>query len=167
MAQNSMEAYHGTTVTKAERIVNEKKFHHSEADHDWLGSGVYFFAHRFHAEQWTYKKTGISRCKVVTVQLEYDDQESLDLDDPAQLLAVNREIEQLGDKIKDKLALINTEKTGKWEKWCLVCNIYRDLHPEIGVTFYTFSRRETEPSGFRLNEKQICVSHDNIIKDIR
>lgn len=34
--------YHGTTLTAAKKIVDEKNFTLSTNEHDWLGYGAYF-----------------------------------------------------------------------------------------------------------------------------
>lgn len=163
MAQNKKSVYHGTSFEAAASIRKERRFRPSEEDDDWLGSGVYFFRYRGHARSWTK-----GRGDVVTATLEYDDQELLDLDDPDQWEKLNRVMETVMGFLtgEGKIRLRSKNETRK--RWCLSCNIYRDLHPEIGVISYTFPRRNPPPgpSGFPSNARQICVSKQELITDI-
>ena len=171
IVNNRIEAYHGTSVENAARIQAGQYFKHSKSDHEWLGHGIYFFAYRTHAEQWIKEVKKLRAGKIVTVQLEYTDRELLDLDDPAQLQALNAEVKRVYTKVQDVISVPQEGNKKKQleaqrKRWCFVCNLYRDLHPEIGIIFYTFSGNCIEPSLFRANQKQICVSQDHIIKEI-
>lgn len=162
MADNKMTAYHGTSFEAAANIRKEQHFHKSEEDDDWLGSGVYFFPYPGLARRWTKGKGD-----VLAAVLEYDDRELLDLDDPDQLEAVNRAMGKLMKTLtsQGRIRLVAVDKPQK--RWCLSCNTYRDLHPEIGVISYTFPRNNpTGPSGFSGNARQICVAKDELITNI-
>lgn len=162
MAQNKQTAYHGTSVAAAANIRKEQHFRESEKDNEWLGSGVYFFAHRVLAQRWTKGKGD-----VLTVALEYDDRELLDLDDQEQLDALNQMMETLNERLQDQIKIKPGDKAGDARFWCFSCNMYRDLHPEVGITSYTFSRdNPIGPSRFPSNARQICVSNHRIITSI-
>jgi len=166
MAQNKEKAYHGTSAAAADNIRKEQKFRESRADSEWLGWGVYFFAYEEHARRWINTR-GLRPGTVLTVQLEYEDQERLDLDDPEQLEAMNREIERVNQILKNKIVIKPGEVHENWKRWCFSCNMYRKLHPEIGVISYTFPQsKKPGASYFRSNEKQICVSKHDIITEI-
>lgn len=166
MAQNKKTVYHGTSVEAADNIRKEKHFRESKANNEWLGQGVYFFAYEQHAQRWIrYRK--LNPGAVLTVKLEYEDQELLDLDDPAQLEAVNHEMERIDQILKNKIAVDSRKLHGNWKRWCFSCNMYRELHPEIGMISYTFP--QSKPPGasyFSYNERQICVSKHDIITEI-
>lgn len=162
MAENKMTAYHGTSAAAAASIRKEQHFRESEEDNEWLGSGVYFFRYKGHAREWT-KGMG----DVLTATLEFDDREFLDLDDPDQREALNREMEGLAD-VLTRGGVIRPGKNEMRKRWCLSCNLYRKLHPEIGIISYTFPRHNPPPglSGFSSNANQICVSRHEIITNI-
>lgn len=166
MAQNKKTVYHGTSVTAAANIRKEHHFRESRTDNEWLGWGVYFFAYEQHAQRWI-KNRGLSPGTVLTVQLEYRDEELLDLDDPDQLEALNHEIESLNRILKDKIVIKPGEVHENWKHWCFSCNMYRKFHPEIGMISYTFPQRKNPgASHFPCNERQICVSKHDMITEI-
>lgn len=162
MAQNKQTAYHGTSVAAAVNIRKEQHFRESEKDNEWLGRGVYFFPYRGLAQSWTKGKGD-----VLTATLEYDDRELLDLDEPDQLAALNRMMKKLNKRLLDQIKIKPGDKVKDARFWCFSCNIYRELHPEVGVTSYTFSRNNPlGPSRFPSNARQICVSNHRIITSI-
>lgn len=165
MAQNTIDAYHGTTAAAAQAIRHEKCFHASVNDNEWLGHGVYFFRYRLHAESWI-RKRRLNPGEVLTVRLEYDDREMLDLDDPAQLNALNREMKHLEEMIGDSIRLGTLRGDELHKRWCLGCNLYRYLHEEIGIISYTFPQSKIGAAQFRGNERQLCVSRQELITGI-
>lgn len=170
MANNKIIAYHGTSDINAHTIRAEQHFHESRQPIEWLGWGIYFFPYKLHAERWAknrWRRHGV----VLTVQLEYDDGQMLDLDDPLQLEMVNDELADLENVIRKEVRLSTEamDKPDQWKYWCFGCNLYRKLHPEIGITSYTFSpynRNKIGASQFRANQKQLCVSKHEIITKI-
>lgn len=159
--------YHGTSGASAESIRREQHFYESRKDNEWLGYGVYFFFYQRHAEFWI-EKRHLRQGTVLTVQLQYGGEEMLDLDNPADLNALNQEMERLNQIIKPYIRLGSLDKQDLWKLWCLGCNLYRRLHPEIGIISYTFpqSKKKAGASGFYPNEKQLCVSRHEIIAEI-
>ncbi len=167
--------YHGTTQEAAEHIIAEHNFIDSNKNNEWLGSGVYFFEYRLHAEWWI----SVGRLKwqetsILKAELNYTKDQELDLDDPAQLNELDRIVQEYvkllcgkkdGKKIAAKL-LGNTSP----EKWAFACNTVRKLQPNIGIILYTFP---TNPnlklgvSGFRQTQRQMCVSNHAIIGTIQ
>lgn len=166
MAQNKKTVYHGTSASAADNIRKEQHFRESKANNEWLGQGVYFFAYERHAQRWI-RYRNLSPGTVLAVQLEYEDQELLDLDDPAQLEAVNHEMERLDEILKNKITIVSGKLHENWKRWCFSCNMYRKFHPEIGMISYTFPQSKTHgASYFPYNERQICVSKHHIITEI-
>lgn len=167
MAKNRLKVYHGTSGAAAENIRCEQHFRESRKDNEWLGHGVYFFSYQRHAEFWIVNR-GLKQGTVLTVQLQFDNEALLDLDNPADLNALNQEMDRLNQIIEPHIRLDHLDKEDLWKLWCLGCNLYRKLHPEIGIISYTFpqSKKKTGISGFCSNERQLCVSKHEIIVEI-
>jgi hypothetical protein len=165
VAQNKITGYHGTSAAAADCIRREQHFRESTNDDEWLGSGVYFFFYRRHAENWIIRRK-LKQGTVLTVQLQYDDDAMLDLDDPNQMQSLNHEMESLNKLINDSISVQWPEKDALHKRWCFGCNLYRQLHPEIGIISYTFPQKKTGVSNFHFNERQLCVSQSEIIADI-
>lgn len=161
-------AYHGTTKCSAQDIIKTQKFKHSQKDSEWLGSGVYFFAYKYPAFQWALNMAANKKTTpaVLSVDLQYDCTNLLDLDDQQTLRQFNYFIKKCL-KRGDKLIQIDFDTLEKHKKWCFCCNLYRRFYPEIRVISYTFSGYTNETTLFQTNQKQICVSDDTIITSIR
>lgn len=51
------DAYHGTSLETARRIIREGRFKLSKGSHQFLGDGIYFYeSSRWHAEKWASKR---------------------------------------------------------------------------------------------------------------
>lgn len=162
--------YHGTTLSNAENILSENRFVPSNKKNEWLGTGVYFFAYLGHAKWWIeasrYKEK--ETC-ILKAGLEYSDEQLLDLDDPEVLSEVEEVI---------KTAIGITNKRGAYKgavdvdgnqhmKWNFVCNLYRQINTDIGITMYTFpTKKMFDFIGYKQTQRQICVSDPSIIKSI-
>lgn len=167
MGKNKILVYHGTSTEAAGRIRKERLFRESRKDIEWLGKGAYFFAFKKDAEDWTMKmKYRLKDGVVLTVQLEYEDQEMLDLDDSAQLIALDQELQKLEKRIFNNCTTKFSGGVGQKRRWCLACNLYRKLHPEIAITSYTFHQGVSDISGFQFNQRQLCVSKQKSITEI-
>lgn len=161
MAEYRISAYHGTSLSAAKAIREEQHFNESSNDTEWLGCGVYFFAYKESAELWIKRqRKRLFPGTVITVQLEYDGKDMLDLDDPAQLANLNSELKKVQDRMEK---ILSAPITDRYKRWCLGCNWYTKLHPEVGIISYTFHRPVDGVSGFQPNEKQLCVKHHEII----
>lgn len=162
-------AYHGTTRSSAENILRTKKFHESTKETEWLGHGTYFFQYKAHAIRWAdyeaRKDRNVGQSpKVIAVDLAYSDDQVLDLDDPEDLSALDRFVREALSSIPDNFCA-NLEVDRK-KKMCFSCNLFRKVHENIGITFYTFPRsfRNAEPNYcFQENQRQICVNNQDII----
>lgn len=159
--------YHGTTKEAAENIVATQEIWDSQKNDEWLGTGAYFFSYLHHAHDWIRKKYK-SKGLVVKAELEFDEENLLDLNDPEQRIIAAIEVGELyriaGREIR---ADFPTERKELWRKWCFVCNAYRELHPEICVITYTFPQKTFSPVlGFYDNEQQWCVSDHDLIKSL-
>lgn len=173
-----MIGYHGTIEKHADAIVEEQSFFHSAKDIEWLGSGVYFFAHEYHAKKWAKqesRKRWNRDCSaiVLAADLKYDKAELLDLDDPQSLLDINMLLEELTARVPSCKAnwekCINAPKKAKERQWCFACNLYRDINSRIAVTSFTFDywNKDLQNSVYDYRQKQICVSKDQNITNIR
>lgn len=170
MYKKKIVGYHGTTRKNAEKIEKEQHFEESSRNSDWLGQGVYFFAYKAHADWWTtHSRYAEIETRILSANLEYTEEEMLDLDDPESLKI-------LDEIVKAAIAISNmsTNPTGaildtKQKKWCFACNLIRNLHSEIGIIVHTFrdsKERVYKNCEFYGNQRQICVSRPSIIKEI-
>lgn len=164
MAENKITAYHGTSSSAADSIRKQQHFNESANDTEWLGCGIYFFAYSESAKLWIERQRArLYPGEVITVELVYNDEDMLDLDDPAQLAALNSELKKVQDRMEPFLSATIGDR---YKRWCLGCNWYSKLHPEIGIVSYTFHRQADALSRFQSNEKQLCVKKHEIIKRI-
>lgn len=168
MEKRKIYGYHGTTQDKADVIVRAQTFLDSSKDNEWLGAGVYFFAYLGHAKWWVAaKRYRGTETSILKSCLEYTDEQLLDLDDPEQLKKVN---EVVGEavRIANESGLttpsVNLKEVSESQKWNFVCNTFRSICPEIGITMYTFMTKSYfDTIGYRQTQRQICVSDHSII----
>lgn len=165
--------YHGTLDIRANAIISQNHFIPSSKDTEWLGEGVYFFAHKQHAIDWATREAkkpqnaGEKSC-VLSADLNYADSEWLDLDNPAQLQMLNDFVlaykERMGTSSIAPSVDLTTHK--KYLQWCFVCNLYRRLNPAIRLTSYTFHFKKTF-IGLWQNQLQFCVNDSTVISNIK
>lgn len=167
MADNNIIGYHGTSKTNAQLILRDGEFRFSNSDKEWLGKGVYFFQHSFHAKEWAVDHSGApqNETAVLSALLSFDNNQILDLDDPAQLNLLNEFVCKCLSKGSGYI-VGNLNTTDKWKKWCFECNLYRRFFTDIVVIAYTFHKRINE-TGYCINQRQICVSDNSVISNIQ
>lgn len=164
--------YHGTTDVSAKKIIDQQYFRPSTKDIEWLGSGVYFFAYKRHAQEWAdrevAKPKNVGKLAIVlSAQLTYEKEQLLDLDDPEQLQQVNDLFLAVAEKAD---AVPNSPKADLRgrdlkKRWCLLCNTYRRINRKIAITSYTFFQTKI-PNGFSYTQRQMCVNNPTIISEI-
>ena len=164
---NSLIGYHGTTQENANKILEEKHFKESTKDNEWLGRGVYFFTFRYWAEWWVRIKK-FENVAILKVNLEYTDEQLLDLDNPEQLITLDKIMQNVVKQstlVKD----IDFKTLKNTEVWCFACNFIKQLYPNIGIIAYTFQRNQDWHSYIKLcsNQRQVCVSNPEIITKIQ
>lgn len=165
--------YHGTLDIKANAIIEQNYFIPSSKDTEWLGEGVYFFAHKQHAIDWANREAskprniGKASC-VLSVDLDYEPSDLLDLDDPEQLQMLNDFVSASMEKLKSSKSapVVNLSSAAKHQRWCFACNSYRRLNSSIKLTSYTFHFGMTL-LGLHQNQRQICVNNPTVISNIR
>lgn len=172
MEIRQINGYHGTTRVNADNIIAEQHFNESNRDYEWLGTGVYFFAYRWHAEWWiTHPRYNGKDTAILVADLQYTDDQHLDLDDPAILESVNKIVrEAISIAKKSGKHLGNVDFSGqKYDRrWNFSCNLMREMNPKLGIITYTFDPGcRPGVSGYTQNQKQICVSEHTIIRNIR
>lgn len=167
MATMKQTVYHGTTEKAAQDIVKTQEIWDSEKNNEWLGKGAYFFPYFEHALYWIKRQELLPGC-VVDAELEFAADSLLDLDDPAQMRQMNEELKEFYERTGQHISIhLPKEKKELWKIWCLGCNTYRKLHKEIGIISYTFPQKKYSlVSGYRGNERQICVSNHKLIKKL-
>ena len=168
MEKNRLTGYHGTTLSAAESILSEKRFYISNTNHEWLGEGVYFFEDRRHAIGWANiqtKKKKETTAAVLAVDLIYEAEEFFDIDIPDNVLIMSRYYE---DSIQEGMFSNGAPQFQTPEELkCFVSNLYKEAHPNIKVLAYTFDSTQYTGIGFAIKQRQICVSDDGVIKNIR
>lgn len=174
MEIRQIKGYHGTTRINAEKIVKEQRFVESNRNTEWLGKGVYFFAYIAHAKWWTtHGRYSKQTTAVLDADLKYMDEQILDLDDPDVLDFVNEFVADLV-KAAESAGILDVGKVdlrgrcNDYKRWNFVCNAVKETIPEIGIISYTFRPNcPVGQSGYAQNQKQLCVSDHDIIREIR
>lgn len=172
--QYAITGYHGTTMSSAEKIFSTKVFYDSEKKSEWLGKGTYFFAYKCDAVDWAKKEVqkpenSGQKGAVLSARLEFDDEQLLDLDDSSALEQMHETLKSVGCIVGKHISADCSKLTGPdlWKQWYFNCEIYKKTHPEIGIITYTFRfPNKFDERWFGKNQKQICVSKHEIIKDI-
>lgn len=165
---NTLSGYHGTTQENANKILEQQYFKESTKENEWLGKGVYFFAFKDSAKWWIqadrYKNQDTAILKAV---LKYENEQFLELDDPAQLKKINEYMKYIASQNKVVRDLY-LEQQDKAKVWCFVCNLIKRIEPNIGMIAYTFQRKDCySHTKLYSNHRQICVSKQEIITDIQ
>ena len=162
--------YHGTTKENAEKILSEQRFYDSRKNNEWLGTGVYFFTYRKHAEWWvSTPRYNDKETRLLQAHLEYIPEQLVDLDDPTQLASLENMAKRVATRINasDKNIIADCRTVGNAKRWCWACNLLKKLCPKIGIIIYTFPQPYINyVSGFYSNQRQICVSNHSIIKSV-
>lgn len=170
---NTLIGYHGTTEANAINILREQHFNPSSKENEWLGSGVYFFAYKYHADWWTHsKRYRTEPTCILRATLVYNDNQLLDLDNPKQLKDLNEYVKTAVECMNSSHLGVDADisKYNMFQMFNFSCNLYKELCPEIGIIIYTFpAARSSKPgiSGYTGNQRQICVSQESIIQDIQ
>lgn len=164
---NCIHGYHGTTQLNAEQILKSNIFIESRKNNEWLGTGVYFFQYKNHAQWWiSHNRFKGKDTRILKAKLEFEDSQLLDLDDPKKLEDLEAIVKHMVD-IANSAGDDTSAKFTDQQKWCFACNAYRALNPEIGIIIYTFHTSKLyKNSNFKENQRQICVSHSPIITKI-
>lgn len=174
MALISNTVYHGTTKKNAENILRTKRFYDSTKPTEWLGFGAYFFQYKKHAEVWTkHSRYRGLETQVLRVELKYQKDQLLDLDDPVDFDSLKTIVERCVSRFNKEDGSVTTEEEqleALHRRWCFACNLIRTLDKKIGIIAYTFPMTayyEFEKEYFTQNQRQFCVSKHEIIHNIR
>lgn len=169
-----MEGYHGTIKSYADSILFSQKFKKSEKANEWLGYGIYFYAHYEEAVWWANNQS--RRYKelpaILRVSIECKSSEFFDLDIFDNALAISNTFERFIRKLKQEGTVgIDFESKQLDEQWCFAVELYKETHPEIKLIAYTFDapmsrKRKHKRPIFIPRQKQYCVISHDIIKSI-
>lgn len=162
-------AYHGTLEKNIDSIC-AKGFIQSSKKTEWLGSGVYFFERKKHAEYWARAEAKKNHnCKhipaIIYVQIKTEDDEYFDLD-------LKKNHETLQSFFNEFCANLGSGRPcfkDKDELRCFVCNLYKRSFPSIKVFAYTFVCIKDNSMGFSYVDyrKQYCVTHTPCIRIVK
>lgn len=131
---------------------------------------MYFFAYLAHAEWWvTHERYKNRKTAILQAQLTYTDEQLLDLDDPEEIRKINLIFQEAVSKRDHREPFFMIENPKKEQKQCFACNLIRKICPEIGIIVHTFPKDidHNKISLYRGNERQMCVSKQSIISDIK
>jgi len=178
--------FHGLDKSIALDILNQKtEFKHSNNDHDWLGSGVYFWENNYErAKQYAIEdmkrgKTKIKEPFVLGTILDLGN--CLDLLDQKNLDLLKIAYEELKENLKSQgLPLPTNSSFGKndfdFKKRELDCAVIRYAHilaEEAGIYFdsvraaFIEGEEIYENAGFKIqNHIQLAIINPNCIKGI-
>ena len=172
MCKKKITGYHGTTRENAEIIVSSQHIIESDRNNDWLGRGVYFFAYKEHAFWWiSHTRYTGQETRILSSDLEYNDEQILDLDDPKELETLDSLMKAAitASNLSDNPTAANLDT--KQKRWCFACNLIKNLQPQIGIIVHTFrdsgKRVQYKYSEFYGSQRQICVSNPVIITNIQ
>lgn len=161
--------YHGLPREYVAGSISSQTIHESTKNNEWLGRGVYFFQYLDHAKWWiTHERYKGRETAILQAQLTYSDEQLLDLDNPSERKSLDdffRSVLSQPELLHDKLSL--PDNPTMKQKWCFACNFIRLLKPEIGIIIYTFPRPQEKSNLYPSNQRQICVSQNSIISDIK
>lgn len=158
--------YHGTTETSARSILEQKEFHVSHGDKEWLGSGIYFYEKFSDAFAWEPLSDGSESVlrAVLHAVVNVPDEAYLDIDSPEGEKIWMDIIDYICDTMRIRL-------TGTiQQKQCAVCNILWDINPELQVLEGSFG---TPPSRIatlidkRRRRREFCCRSNDSIKAIQ
>lgn len=171
MSKIEIYGYHGTIQHFADQIVAKQDFIDSDKDNEWLGTGVYFFAYKAHADWWIKaRRFRHQETCVLKAELSFAKDQLLDLDDPEMLEFANSVLKAAVKRTNEEgnlLISVSLDDLPADKRFNMACNIVRELFPEYGITMYTFTPNcKPGITGFRLTQKQICVSDHSIIGKI-
>ena len=160
--------YHGTTDQRVKGIL-KSGFYESRKKTEWLGHGIYFFKYQADADWWA--QLQIKRVEnagqnpvVLVTTISYTPDQLLDLDDWDQLKYFSeffRKALKIAEKEFSLEVMLRKEEK---KTWCAACNLFREAHPDIVVTAYTFQRfHDYNNLVYSPNQRQVCVSDRGII----
>lgn len=169
MAKNKLIGYHGTTLSKAEKIIRERFFIKSTKDTEWLGEGIYFFPDIANAIWWAKNasKRFNGRPAVLLVELWYEDYQMLDLDKPRDLRKMIYDFKDFLQGLAKEGEMIPDFSDSLPKLWCFSCNTYKARHPQIKLIAYTFENPQETCTGFKYKQRQFCSTDNSIISHIR
>lgn len=136
--------YHGTSLTSAQSIINEKAFHISTGDKEWLGNGIYFYFGINDALEWKEAEA------IIHTIINVDEDEFLDLD----TTEGKRIIRRVKELLKNKYSLtFSKEDKAVQNNQCAVMKTIWEINDSISVMAASFPK---EPSLIRtlLDERE-------------
>ena len=166
---NQTKGYHGTIQPYADSILSSKKFEISSKPNEWLGYGVYFFLHYEEADWWAKGQASrlFSKKAILMAELEYKDENFLNLDLFQNARDVNRTFKQFLETLKAE-GMVAPAFRSKGESRCFAIELYKSKHPEVKVIAYTFDApgKISPKDVFIPRQLQYCVVDDSVIKSI-
>lgn len=177
--------YHGTEKKRGEKILSEQKMPVSISDErkqHWLGDGVYLYREKFYAFRWIllmYEKRNekdneeeelLKKYSILDVEIEYNTERIFNLDNPEHCV-VFKETEK---KMKEKGAFSEKLKSMEYTDGVIINIMFKNMkygenYDAVEATFpiFDFDMPLGRSRVKSLNEYQLCVKNNRIIKKIR
>lgn len=151
--------YHGTSLENGYKIIEERRFHISNGEKEWLGNGIYFYYSLDDAYQWR------DSCAIIHSVIKVNDDEYLDMDSDVGAEIYNGII----DVITSTQSKSICSNASPQNNQCAVMKMIWQLHPNIKVISASFA---TEPTKIRTlldkrpKRKEFCVRNNDCIKHV-
>jgi hypothetical protein len=165
-------AFHGTTVSEAERLVDGQSFRPSSKSYEWLGTGVYFWEYASKQAWWWAKE--VKKYKepaVVGAMIRLGN--CLDLLDPENVRSLRRTYDAILPTWRAQNATIPRNVLAKKGMDCAIVNyVYADsdttatkIETSRGVFVPTKSAKRVWPGSWIYDEAhiQVCVREQSNI----
>lgn len=165
MADNNIKVYHGTVQKFAKKILQDKAFRFSIKKNEWLGTGIYFYPDEHNAVWWSREqaKHYSDVPAIISANLQFDDNQFLDLDDFYQLKNFSEWCQQYFATLND---VIDFNMNDKHLLWCYCTNAYKRRHENVALIGYTFDQYEDIYTLFCFRQKQLCATDNSIVSNI-
>lgn len=178
--------YHGTEKKRGDRMLALQKMNASVSDdrrQHWLGDGIYLYREMFYAFRWIelmYKEyfgdgdireNLLEKYSILSVEIEYNPDRIFNLDNPEHYI-VFKEMEKVYRK---KSAFSSKIKKYEYSDGVIINILFKNLkygenYDAVEATFPTFELSDTLTNKSRiksLNEYQLCIKNDRIIRKIQ
>ena len=160
----TLQGFHGTTRESGEEIVRTQTFKPSEKITDWLGTGIYFYFEKIHADDWCTKRD-YKDSMVLSACVCAEENEILDLrtdDGKATFLEIQDMLGQYGK-------LEQTWQAAERNQ-CMVANAIWKACEYLKILAGDFAPKKTEfptLTDARPRRPEFCVRSNDYIREIK
>lgn len=149
--------YHGTTLEKANSIINEGVFHISNSDTEWLGEGIYFYFDITDAYKWRDSEA------ILHSVIRIEDGEYLDIDSNTGTAIYNQMINYISSMQNKPVP----NSANVQQNQCAIMKMLWDTLPQLKVISASFPTERTKFKTLldkRPRRREFCVRDNDSIK---